>query len=59
MAAADRKWNYPSLASPPRFKDDPNFKAPFIHRGLVPSKNLFRRDFAINGGFVRTSFVCF
>lgn len=52
MAAANRKWNYPTLANPPPYEDDPNFKVPMFHRGMIPAKSMFRRDFAVNGGFV-------
>lgn len=56
MAAANKKWNYPTLANPPPYQDDPNFKVPLFHRGMIPSKSMFRRDFAVNGGFVSFAF---
>jgi len=55
MAAANRKWNYPTLANPPPYEDDPNFKVPMFHRGMIPAKSMFRRDFAVNGGFFSTN----
>lgn len=46
-------WNYTSLAHPPPSHPDSEQWSSSIYRGLVPAKNLSRRDFAINGALVR------
>jgi hypothetical protein len=45
-------WNYNSLARPPPSHPDNEQWASSIYRGLIPAKNLGRRDFAINGALV-------
>ena len=45
------RWEYTSFANPP---DEPE-EAPWsasIYRGLVPAKNILKRDFAVNGAMV-------
>lgn len=46
-------WNYTSLRDPPYSNAHGAQWAASIYRGLVPSKNINRRDFAINGAVVR------
>ncbi|KAH7908576.1 FAD/NAD-P-binding domain-containing protein [Hygrophoropsis aurantiaca] len=41
-------WDYPSLRNPPSTRPGEQW-ASSIYRGLVPAKNISRRDFAING----------
>ena len=50
-------WNYASLACPPPSHPDNEQWASSIYRGLVPAKNIGRRDFAINGAVVRRFFL--
>ncbi|THH12096.1 hypothetical protein EW146_g7825 [Bondarzewia mesenterica] len=44
------KWDYPSMANPPPSRPDIEQSSTQIYRGLVPAKEIDRRDFAINGG---------
>lgn len=44
-------WDYASLANPPDIPGDVPWSVS-IHRGLVPAKNIFNRDFAVNGAMV-------
>ncbi|GLB35449.1 putative pyridine nucleotide-disulphide oxidoreductase [Lyophyllum shimeji] len=48
-------WNYTSLANPPSSHPDNEQWASSIYRGLVPAKNLEKRDFAINGAVFTTN----
>ncbi|KAI0262601.1 FAD/NAD-P-binding domain-containing protein [Gloeopeniophorella convolvens] len=41
-------WDYTSLANPPAASPKDSW-ASSVHRGLVPTKSLFNRDFALNG----------
>lgn len=41
-----------SLANPPISPPEAAKSASSLYRGLVPSKNLFKRDFAVNGSIV-------
>ncbi|KAK7048544.1 FAD /NAD-P-binding domain-containing protein [Favolaschia claudopus] len=44
------EWdNYRSLANPPKSRPDSVKWAATIYNGIVPAKNITRRDFAING----------
>ncbi|KAG6335021.1 hypothetical protein ID866_4066 [Astraeus odoratus] len=42
-------WNYASLCDPPSSHPQNRQWASSIYRGIVPAKNINRRDFAING----------
>ncbi|KAF8490246.1 FAD/NAD-P-binding domain-containing protein [Russula emetica] len=42
------RWDYASLANPPDIPGEAPWSAS-IYRGLVPAKNIFNRDFAVNG----------
>ncbi|KAI0058583.1 FAD/NAD-P-binding domain-containing protein [Artomyces pyxidatus] len=48
-------WNYTSLANPPPAHPQAMQWAGSIYRGLVPAKNIARRDFAINGATFSTN----
>ncbi|KAF8648995.1 hypothetical protein AX16_006109 [Volvariella volvacea WC 439] len=57
-------WNYTSLENPPKPPAGPHLgngrteSAPWlaaIHRGIVPAKNIMKRDFSINGGVFTTN----
>ena len=48
-------WAYTSLRDPPSSHPLSGQWASSIYRGIVPAKNIGRRDFAINGAVVRTS----
>lgn len=49
------RWDYASFVSPPDIPGEAPWSAS-IHRGLVPVKNIFNRDFAVNGAMVRHKF---
>jgi len=53
--AADRRWNYTTLEDPVVVHKDSDFMVPLFYRGMVPAKNIARKDFAINGGFFTTN----
>lgn len=48
-------WNYTSLRDPPCSNTHGAQWVASIYRGLVPSKNINRRDFAINGAIFTTN----
>ncbi|KAG6840188.1 hypothetical protein C0991_008352 [Blastosporella zonata] len=48
-------WEYTSLASPPVSNPEGQLQASSIYRGLVPAKNIEKRDFAINGAVFTTN----
>ncbi|KAI0068518.1 FAD/NAD-P-binding domain-containing protein [Artomyces pyxidatus] len=52
---AKYQWNYKTLANPPPAHPDAEQQASSIFRGLVPAKNIERRDFAINGAIGTTN----
>ncbi|KAF5386925.1 hypothetical protein D9615_001925 [Tricholomella constricta] len=54
MKVADT-WNYTSLNNPPSSRPDNEQWASSIYRGIVPAKNLDKRDFAINGAVFTTN----
>jgi hypothetical protein len=58
LLATEKDWNYESFKSKyvptPHPQGNEGFSP--IYRGVVPAKNLFNRDFAINGAIV-TSIV--
>jgi dimethylaniline monooxygenase (N-oxide forming) len=45
------RWDYASLANSPDMPEEAPWSAS-IYRGLVPAKNIFNRDFAVNGAMV-------
>jgi hypothetical protein len=49
---ADEWKHYKTLASPPASHPQRDQWSSSIYRGLVPAKNITKRDFAINGAFV-------
>ncbi|EIM86307.1 FAD/NAD-P-binding domain-containing protein [Stereum hirsutum FP-91666 SS1] len=53
----DTEWDsYQSLSRPPRVLDADKRWATSIYRGIVPSKIIDRRDFAINGSILAANF---
>ncbi|KAI0058580.1 FAD/NAD-P-binding domain-containing protein [Artomyces pyxidatus] len=48
-------WDYRSLSNPPPAHRDGAQWASSIYRGLVPAKNIAKRDFAINGAVISTN----
>lgn len=49
------EWNYASLANPPPAHPENEQWASSIYRGIVPARNILRRDFAINGAAFTTN----
>lgn len=49
------EWDYASLANPPSAHPENEQWASSIYRGIVPAKNILRRDFAINGASFTTN----
>lgn len=60
LKAADlNQFNYASLQNPPSSHKTANSEwAASIYRGIVPARNILRRDFAVNGAMVRTLLAC-
>lgn len=56
-ALAHDEWaSYQTLRNPPsQDSAKPSLVSSSIYRGIVPAKNINRRDFAINGAIVRDS----
>lgn len=53
LVKTEDEWNnYVSLSNPPAAHPSSEQWASSIYRGIVPAKNLFNRDFAINGAVV-------
>ncbi|KAI0044474.1 FAD/NAD-P-binding domain-containing protein [Auriscalpium vulgare] len=50
--AAKCRWDYKSLRNPPSAYFEGEQADALIIRGLVPAKNILRRDFAINGAVI-------
>lgn len=49
----DQEWNYTTLANPPPSPHRPiDQMISYIYRGIVPAKNIERRDFVIAGSIV-------
>jgi hypothetical protein len=46
-------WNYTTLKDPPPLKPENKDWVTSIYRGIIPAKNIERRDFAIAGAIVR------
>ena len=54
LKGSEDAWNYKSLANPPSIHPD-NAAGKWVtsvYRGLVPAKNIMKRDFAIVGAMV-------
>ncbi|KAK0211195.1 FAD/NAD-P-binding domain-containing protein [Desarmillaria ectypa] len=49
------EWDYASLSNPPSAHPENEQWASSIYRGIVPAKNILRRDFAINGASFTTN----
>ncbi|KAF7357607.1 FAD/NAD-P-binding domain-containing protein [Mycena sanguinolenta] len=50
------EWaNYKSLSNPPPLHDENKRWSSSIYKGMVPAKNILRRDFAINGAVLATN----
>lgn len=50
----EHRWdNYLTLKNPPFMNNEQAVAASSIYRGLIPARNLFKRDFAVNGASVR------
>lgn len=49
-------WPYTSLADPPPADPENEAWSSSIYRGIIPAKNINRRDFAINGAVVGISY---
>ena len=54
-AATSREWNYTTLSNPPELHPDAARLFSPVYRGIVPSKQIAARDFALNGAVVSTS----
>lgn len=48
----EMRWDYVSLGDSPKTHSQSEQWASSIYRGIVPAKNINRRDFAINGAIV-------
>ncbi|KAJ3848175.1 FAD/NAD-P-binding domain-containing protein [Lentinula lateritia] len=56
LVKTEDEWNnYISLSNPPAAHPSSEQWASSIYRGIVPAKNLFNRDFAINGAVFTTN----
>ena len=49
-------WDYWTLRDPPPLNPDAKRLTSSMYRGIVPAKNIQRRDFAVNGAIVCPSF---
>ncbi|KAI6096926.1 FAD/NAD(P)-binding domain-containing protein [Pisolithus croceorrhizus] len=49
--AEEHVWNYTSFSNPPTSHPRSEEWVSSIYRGIVPARNINRRDFAINGAF--------
>jgi hypothetical protein len=56
LAETQNEWNYTSLKNSPPSHPHSEQWSSSIYRGVVPAKNIFERDFAVNGAIVRRSF---
>lgn len=54
IQASETDWNYESFKfkNPPQIHPQADQWCSSIYRGIVPAKNIFARDFAVNGAFV-------
>ncbi|KAK0237298.1 FAD/NAD-P-binding domain-containing protein [Armillaria nabsnona] len=50
-----KEWDYTSLKDPPTTHPDSRQWASCVYRGIVPAKNILKRDFAINGAVFSTN----
>jgi hypothetical protein len=56
--ASEREWDtYTSLLHPPALHLENAKWATSIYRGMVPAKNILKRDFTINGAVVSPVFL--
>jgi len=55
--ALSTAWNYTTLEDPPALKPENKLWVTSIYRGLIPAKNIERRDFAIAGALVFDRFI--
>lgn len=53
--AEEYVWDYTSFRNPPSSNPRSQEWVSSIYRGIVPSRNIHRRDFAINGAFFTTN----
>ena len=52
-AEDERRWDdYTTLRNPPEVRAEGTVGASSIYKGIVPARNIFRRDFAVNGASV-------
>lgn len=54
-ASEINRWDYTTLSDPPPTHPDTQRWSSQIYRGLVPAKNITRRDLAVNGTCVRST----
>ncbi|KAI1795062.1 FAD/NAD(P)-binding domain-containing protein [Ganoderma leucocontextum] len=54
--ASSYTWEYRTLRDPPPLNPDAKRLSSSIYRGIVPAKNIQRRDFAVNGAIFSTHF---
>ena len=52
IRGTNHSWHYPSLDEAPEVDRDSAKLVTSIYRGIVPAKNILRRDFAITGSLV-------
>jgi dimethylaniline monooxygenase (N-oxide forming) len=54
LKGVDDMWNYKTLANPPTAHPENMAESwvTSVYRGIVPGKNILRRDFAIAGAMV-------
>ncbi|KAE9387177.1 FAD/NAD-P-binding domain-containing protein [Gymnopus androsaceus JB14] len=56
LIKTEKEWNeYVSLSNPPEAHPSSEQWASSIYRGIIPAKNLLKRDFAINGAIFTTN----
>jgi dimethylaniline monooxygenase (N-oxide forming) len=53
FSKATNNWDYPSLRGGPEIHPENARWVTSIYRGIVPAKNILRRDFAVAGTLVR------
>ena len=52
---SEEEWAYTSLPDTPSTSSKQGTQAPSLYRGIIPAKNILRRDLAVNGAIVRSS----
>ena len=55
VSMSDRQWAYTSLPDTPSSSSKQGAQAPSLYRGIVPAKNILRRDLVVNGAIVCSS----